>query len=174
MTNQLVAFLSGEGPDDQRRMISDIIGWSDHQLETCHDYIQWVFPNRVASRFNPGAPTLDNEVVAAIKSCDAAVANIRQMLFRMYSFYEFEVRQFTDGGYQLKLGDTGRPPRWVRPGNHNFLRLTRILLALREFGLQDELDTLADILDLIGRRYHSIIGDQTFKYWRDISEHQFL
>jgi hypothetical protein len=168
MNRQLIAFLAGDGPDDQGRRISEIIGWSDYQLESCHDFIQWVFPNRVASRFNPVAPILDKEVIEALATYDAATSNIRQMLFRMYSFYEFEVTNFDDGTYQLGLVDDLNPPRWVRPGDHNFLRLSRILLCLKELHLVDDFAALADILDLASRKYHTIIGTKTANYWRGI------
>lgn len=167
--SRLVAFLSGEGPDDQGRRICDIATWSDTQLDSSHDYIQWVFPNRAISRFNPAVPVLDDETIRLITTSPAALANIRRLLKRHFTFYTFKVRKFEDGSFQLELENPASPPWWISSGNHNYLRLSRILLALNDFGLHDEFLALADILDVLARKYHHLIGTKTLQHWHEIS-----
>jgi hypothetical protein len=169
MSCELVKFLSGDGADGQGRMISEILKWSSTQLESCHDYIQWLFPNRTHSRFNPNAPILNDEAVREILANPRAVENVRRAFYRIVEFYHFNMKRFEDGTVQLDLSSEAERPWWITPGNHNFLRLTRILLALRELDLQVEFEALADILDLLSRRYHDIIGDHTINIWRDIA-----
>ena len=38
-------------------LISDMLNWYDYDLEIRHDYIQWLFPLREPSNFNPVPPT---------------------------------------------------------------------------------------------------------------------
>jgi hypothetical protein len=52
----IVAFYLNQRPDSQGRMIEDIWLWDSHRLEYTHDYIQWLFPLKQKSRFNPDAP----------------------------------------------------------------------------------------------------------------------
>ena len=167
MQQQLINFLKGSGVDDCGRKITEIIGWSDGQLESCHDYIQWVFPNRSHSHFNPGAPILDDETEDALMQSPAAIGNVLRMLLRMYSFYSFELVKFDDGTYQLNLPSNGQKPWWVTPRNHNFLRLTRILNTLKSLDCQEDLFALSDILDVTGRKYRMFIGERALRYWRD-------
>lgn len=169
MQQQLINFLSGSGVDDRGRAITEIIAWSDAQLESCHDYIQWVFPNRSPSQFNPGAPTLDDDTASQIKSCPQAIKNVRGMLVRMYKFYSFKVITFEDGDYQLDSLNASQKPWWITPGNHNYLRLTRILKTLKLLCLDDDVDALADILDILGRKYRQTISEKTLGFWRDAS-----
>jgi hypothetical protein len=167
---KLVNFLAGTGADDHGRLLDELLAWNNHQLESCHDYIQWVFPNRSRSFFNPQAPVLNDETVQALKNNAAALGNLRRMLFRMYAFYDLPVTRFEDGSYQLEIDDSRPVPWWLAPNNHNFLRLTRILLTLDELDLIGDRDALFDMLDILSIRHRQLIGDKTIHYWRDAAK----
>ena len=170
MQQKLVDFLSGSGIDDCGRTIKEIIRWPDGQLEKCHDYIQWAFPNRHKSHFNPGAPILDNDTIRHLLDCPTAISNIQRLLTRLFFFYSFEIVTFEDGTYQLELSQDSQKPWWITPRNHNYLRLTRILKTLKELQLQEDLNALSDILDLLARKYHHFIGEKTLSFWRDAGD----
>jgi Opioid growth factor receptor (OGFr) conserved region len=40
----IVSFYAGETPDSRGRKIEEIWNFNDRQLETVHDFIQWLFP----------------------------------------------------------------------------------------------------------------------------------
>lgn len=64
--NRLVLeFYDGTGRDHMGRRLDDILNKDDDWLESSHDYIQWLFPLYVASRYNPHAPLLTDEIRAA-------------------------------------------------------------------------------------------------------------
>ena len=170
MQQQLIDFLKGSCPDDCGRTIKEIMRWPDGQLEKCHDYIQWVFPNRHQSHFNPGAPILDDDTISQLLECPAAIRNIQCLLMRLYSFYSFQIVTFKDGTYQLELSPDSTKPWWITPGNHNYLRLTRILMTLNEMELQEDLFALSDMLDVLARKYHHFIGEKTLRFWRDAGD----
>lgn len=46
---ELINFLKGSGTDVHGRTHQDILNFSDEQLETVHNYIQWIFPIREMS-----------------------------------------------------------------------------------------------------------------------------
>lgn len=119
-------------------MISDILGWTDRQLEDGHNYIQYLFPNREKSGFNPNAPLIDDSLVRAFHSADLGPqlkASLLRNFDRMLEFYGFQ--RLGDGTIQ-KSADFDSKRQWLSwGGQHNFLRITRILASLAELGLQE-------------------------------------
>ena len=51
---QIIGFYSGTLPDHRGCCLHEIQKWADGQLETAHDYIQWLFPLPERSGFNVG------------------------------------------------------------------------------------------------------------------------
>lgn len=113
MSGPLHAFLAGTGRDGAGRRLADVLAFGDARIEGVHDFIQWCFPLAEASRAVPGAPVLTPADAEAIRTDAAARAGLTAAAARMARFYED-----TDG--------------WLRPYDHNHLRITRILTALRD------------------------------------------
>ncbi|GEP04530.1 opioid growth factor receptor-related protein [Methylobacterium oxalidis] len=113
------AFLAGSGRDGAGRRLADILAFDDARIEGVHDFIQWCFPLPEASRAVPGAPVLTAAEAAAIRADPAAREGLRAALARMRRFYAG-----TDG--------------WLRPHDHNHLRITRILAAVRDLASPEE------------------------------------
>lgn len=164
----ILAFFRGTGTDHAGRRHAEILAWPDGRLESVHDYIQWLFPLRKRSRFNPDAPVLPPETIEAFHWDDEFRATLVRGFHRMAGFYGFEIRAVADGSTQLDLAPdfAARSRFWLNPGNHNFLRLTRILTSLRTLGCEDDAGALFDVLDLVYRRNPSLIGEQTMGFWR--------
>ncbi len=57
----LHAFLAGAGVDSQGRSIEMVLALSDDELESIHDYIQWLFPLQTRSSAQPLAPVLTHD-----------------------------------------------------------------------------------------------------------------
>ncbi len=116
----LIKFLQGAGPDSQGRTHADLLNFSDEELEEVHDYIQWLFPLREKSMAVPGAPVVESDEMAELLRNDTDVrANMLLALERMKRFY-------TDNDL------------WLAQGDHNHLRITRILKSLCLLGLRDD------------------------------------
>ena len=113
------AFLAGSGRDGGGRRLADVLAFDDAQVEGVHDFIQWCFPLDEPSRAVPGAPVLTAAAAEAIRVDASAREGLRAALERMRSFYER-----TDG--------------WLRAHDHNHLRITRILAAVRALLGRDE------------------------------------
>jgi hypothetical protein len=56
--SQLTEFYQGTGLDTEGRTLAQIWAFSDEAMEDDHDFIQWLFPLREPSRFNPDAPPI--------------------------------------------------------------------------------------------------------------------
>ena len=160
MANEkLLAFYRGKGTDDRGRRIDEIWSFSHEELESVHDYIQWLFPLAERSAFNPGAPLLDDETIARFRGDDAMRANLERSLRVMLDFYGLAI-----AGHEILRVPTfsARSRVWLTPHNHNFLRLTRILKSLTLLGLHDRAAQLLACLEGIGT-----ITEETRRYWRE-------
>ena len=164
---ELLDFYNGQGTDDKGRRIEEIWAFSNDDLESVHDYIQWLFPLMERSAFNPGAPLLDDETIARFWEDEAIRDNLARSLAVMLDFYGLA----TAGHSILRVPTFGTRSRvWLTPHNHNFLRLTRILNSLSLLGLPDRAMQLLACLEEIARLRAGIISDETLRYWRAASK----
>jgi hypothetical protein len=169
MTNdgdRLTRFLAG-GVDDDGRTFDEILAWDDVRLEMVHDYIQWIFPLPERSGANPWAPILDAKTIKAIRSDAEMQGRLRAGFERMSTFYGFalEGEALVEGP-----GFFSASRNWLHAGNHNHLRLTRMLRSLRVLGLQHEAAVLWEALHSLYERESAgeqrKITAETFAFWR--------
>ena len=78
-------------------------------------------------------------------------------------------------GYELdEVGPVVRPAdnwadrvaEWVTPGDHNFLRISRILRSCSLLGLRAEAAAFLEALEELAGRGRSPIGNVTLSHWR--------
>ncbi len=159
---RLVDFYAGSAPDDRGRYVYDIQGWSDERLESVHDYIQWLFPLRERSAFNPQAPVLDDAAIAEFRARPELRQNLRTSFLRILRFYGFEEKR---EGIEQGSDFATRSSNWLSPSNHNHLRITRILTSIRLLGLEAEAQAFYTCLARVYRRQKGSITPETFAYW---------
>ena len=63
MPSRIIGFYNGTESDHRGRCLREIQEWPDDQLESVHDYIQWLFPLPEPSGFNVAAPVLIRESI---------------------------------------------------------------------------------------------------------------
>ncbi len=165
---RLLAFFRGTGTDDAGRYISEILSWEDSALEYHHDYIQWLFPLWLPSSVHPEAPILTDDVVEEFRGDEALRATLSRALERMLGFYGLQRRRMPDGTVIIEPGArfAERQRNWLRPYNHNHLRLTRILQCLATLGLEDDARALQQCLLDIAESHPGSITQETIAFWR--------
>jgi hypothetical protein len=91
-SKQLIAFYTENGADHAGRIWEDIYGFSDEELESTHDYIQWLFPTITPSAFNSNAVLLDAGLVYQLSQ--SAVFNLRfnKSLERILDFWGLSIQ----------------------------------------------------------------------------------
>src|ERR1700753_2422288 len=145
---RLMRFFGG-GADDDGRTFAEILGWDDARLEMVHDYIQWIFPLPERSGANPWAPVLDPATIAAIREDAEMRGRLRGAFLRMLAFYGFAL----DGDAVVESPRfTSASRNWLHAGNHNHLRLTRMLRSLRVLGLERGAAALWEVLRVLSER----------------------
>lgn len=165
----IVAFYLGQRPDSEGRMIEDIWSWDYQKLEYTHDYIQWLFPLKQKSRFNPDAPVLNDEVIQAFRTNEQLRVRLKKSLEVMLTFYGLRSNEPGNADIEIAKSDEYRERKtvWLNRGNHNYLRLTRILSSLRLLGLEPYAKALFKSLDQLYSEESQSIGSQTYAFWKN-------
>jgi hypothetical protein len=159
----LLNFYRGDKPDAAGRHIADIWTWDHRRLEVIHDYIQWLFPLPEPSRFNPDAPLLTAADAAAFRRDPDLRVRLLRSLDVMLDFYGL-----TREGHVIQRGPAfaARGKTWLTPANHNYLRMTRILICLRHGGLENTARGFLVCLEEIASQ-EAVISDRTLDFWRE-------
>lgn len=141
------------------------MGFQD--LEDEHNYIQWLFPTRTKSQFNPDAKVLTDQEIQRFKKDPVLKKRLLRSLDLMLDFYglkrtESRIRKTS----QFEI----RSKNWLTPRNHNFLRITRILESLSLLGLNSEAKKFYSFLrNEIEPEYSEILGN-SMKFWKDAAK----
>lgn len=148
ISSALAAFLGGRGPDSAGRYLHNVLEFSDTELESAHDYIQWLFPLPEPSSAVPGSPILTKAEIDAIRNDPDAQNNIRRAADRMTTFYEVT-------------------SAWLVPHDHNHLRITRIIRSMRILLDPEEAEEFLDAIMLMVARAGRPVSQISIKYWYD-------
>jgi hypothetical protein len=162
VSSPIVEFYAGKAPDSQGRFLKEILAWDDSRLEAVHDYIQWLFPLPERSAFNPDAPLLDSPTIEAFRESAALRESLAAAFRRMLAFYGFEYGETIrrSGNFEE------RAQVWLRSGNHNHLRITRILKSLRLLGLAEQAAAFLRELETLYRDRPRTISAETLCFWQ--------
>lgn len=161
----LIAFYSGEGTDHRGRTFNGILAFSNTELESCHDYIQWLFPLRDPSPYNPEAPVVTPEVVQVFRDSHELQQRLHKALLRMMHFYSMVLKE-TPQGFELLLPANPQTLHWMTADNHNHRRLSRILASLKIMGLDAHVTALWQGLQKLAVQYPQAISSATVTHWR--------
>lgn len=164
--SHLVDFYRGRTPDAEGRTLAEILAFSDGEMEDVHDFIQWIFPLREPSQFNPDAPLVNDADIAEFRADPA----LRQSLHRSFErFLAFLGLAFEDGKV-VEGADFARKAGVWRHRNHNWLRISRVLASLRILGLEEESRAFFTFLESLRDGGKSGIDSTTFGYWTGASK----
>jgi len=163
---RLLNFYAGNAADHRGRTLADIQAFSDRSLEDEHDFIQWLFPLRTASPVNPEAPPVSDRDADRFRASAELAQRLRRSFEVMLEFYGFAMVE-RDGGVRVER--TAQFPRraanWLHPGNHNFLRITRILTSMTILGQGALAVAFLDALKTVYGEYAAVIGERTWSFW---------
>lgn len=164
--SKILDFYRGTGRDQGGRLLGNVWAFGFERLEKVHDFIQWTFPLREASRFNPEAPLLTDADVAAFRSDPELRQNLRMSFSQMMEFYGFDVLRPEGEPVSVTLAHPAARPWWAVAGDHNLLRLTRILASTRILGLEEESESLLKELEKVAEKPPRLPG-RTILFWQE-------
>ena len=176
----LLLYYIGQGPDQSGRYIFDVWNFTLYQLESVHNYIQWLFPTSLSSGTNTSVRGMTKEeriefVHGAQK--EQYESNLSKSFDVMLRFYGLTKKQYNGDTIITRDPVTfkERAKIWLvrnRDGtdNHNNARISRILRSLRELGLKKESYALFLCLQneiYSNTTYRSVIGKFSWTIWKD-------
>lgn len=161
----LIAFYKGVGTDHRGRTLTGILAFSNNELETCHDYIQWLFPLRKQSPYNPEAPVVNDEVERAFRADHDLQVELHRALLRMLQFYGIVLRE-TPQGFELLAPQNVADFHWMMPENHNHRRLSRMLQSLRLLGMDSHVTAMWQGLQQLALTHPESVSGTTIVHWR--------
>ena len=154
-------FLLGITPDYKGRMYQDIINCDDIVMEQCHDQVQWMFPLHEESNYAITYPIIDKGFKDSLSIQDKYTIwnNLNEATKRMENFYGFNGTP----EYQKT-----RQVEWCVNGDHNLLRITRIIRCLRLFNCSDTAKNFYKHVIEIGIK--NGIDIRTLQYWQKAAQ----
>jgi hypothetical protein len=158
----IVRYYGGQGTDDRGRTLAEVQAFDAAKMEYIHDFIQWMFPLREASSFHPEAPVLTDADVRAFHDRPELRAALRTSFEAFLGFLglKYEEEAVREAAWFPRRAKVFEIP------NHNWLRITRVLLCLHTLGLPDECRAFFDYLQTVHDERRGVTAD-TFAYWRD-------
>lgn len=164
--SKIIDFYNEDETDNKGRDFSDIIGFTFKELETIHDYIQWLFPLKEASQSNKNAPLLTDADITAFKKDEIVQINFRKSFEMMLEFYGLEQDSDTKAIGPCEELFQKAIANWLTRGNHNFMRITRMLKSMSLLGLKEEAQEFFKALDIIYKAKKDVISETTYDYWK--------
>jgi hypothetical protein len=160
-TSLIIKFYEKQSKDNNGRSLDEMQHYNYEKLENIHDYIQWMFPLRRKSDFNDNAPILTQNDITYIKNSKEIKKNMAKSLSVITDFWGIEKDEKTNK-YIIK---DDRINTWITPGNHNFLRVSRVIKSLILFDMEEEAKLFFNCLEELNSKYKNIIRS-SFKYWK--------
>jgi hypothetical protein len=154
----IIDFLRGIGGDHLGREYEDHLSVDSQEMERCHDRIQWFFPLHEASKMARNFPIITPEIVKESEKYPEIKKNLLKALDIMRVFYA--VGKSADMFVFPKLVHD----LWCKNGDHNLLRITRIIRSLRLFGLNKEANEFYDEVLQVAKERN--ISETTLDYWK--------
>jgi len=161
--SRITDFYWNDIPTSGGSFIDAILQWGPDEWEASHEEIQWLFPSKQESQFNPDAPILTDEDIKLFTTMPELKTKFTQV---------FETFLGVFGLKKVTLGFAWRddldydPKWWLRNFNHNYLRFSRILDCLSKFDRkQDAFDLFIFLAN--DKAFAPDDRETTVKHWKD-------
>lgn len=160
-------FYQNQETDVIGRVLSDLQNMSFDKKEYTHDYIQWLFPTDQKSAFNFDAPVFNLQQFTILNQNPVIKENVKLSFIKMLEFYGL---RYDDSTWTVYKDDhfEKRARNWLTLGNHNFLRISRILRCLVLFECNQEAQAFYSFLKTLDS--HPALKIENFVYWEEASQ----
>lgn len=157
MNDDIIDFYLNDFLVDREFTFKDFLVADTNWLEDTHNYIQWVFPTKTKSRYNPKAPILDRETALYLQDGQRFKKLFNLACRKQLRFWGF------GADYTLPIGMPRNVVWWFEHNNHNRLRIARFLESTCLLG---EPYLAITVFDELVRKLSS--HDPSVPIWRNI------
>jgi hypothetical protein len=145
-------FFDNLEPEHLPYTYEQVMDMTNEQFEECHDFIQWLFPTKTLSNFNPIAPVVTDFFYNNIRKDRAIEATRKMCSFLGFSLYS-------------PIINYNRVKEWWSDENHNTLRVTRMLQFLEGCKFYYELEFIKYKLDICEHKFGKL---KSSEYWFNV------
>jgi hypothetical protein len=131
--------------------------------ESIHNYIQWLFPTNQKSAFNQDAPVFTLQQFKVLSQNPVIKENVKLSFIKMMEFYGLHYNP-DELIVQKSSNFEESAKNWLTPGNHNLLRISRILRSLVLFECNQEAQAFYQFLTTL--RSHPALTEKNLSYWK--------
>jgi len=178
MDSEIIKFYKGE-PNASGITIDDFWTFDRFELERCHGYIQWVFPNVEPSMFNKKSQTLTEEDIKEFKTNQKLRQSILLSFDKFLVFLGLQVKfngvreipevccpeSFTVKEISKGVNYDSAKSNWQTKRNHNYLRITRIINFLNIVDFKDVARAFYDFIMTLVAEVPEKFNETTLEYW---------
>jgi len=121
-----------EGPQDEEKklLIDDILKFDENKIENNHNFIQWIFPTKEESNYNPDARQISDRFKDLFLSSETAQENFCKSCKMFLNFIGFDCYNKDDN----VITNIKSKKKYYDLPTHNLLRITRVLNSLNQIG----------------------------------------
>ncbi len=167
-SERLIPFYLGKATDSEGRTLTEIQSFDHQKLEAVHDYIQWLFPLQERSNFNARAPLLSSDHIQAFQTDDRLRQALLKSFALMLTFYGCELNDSAEEIQVSKSANwTARAQNWLTLGNHNLLRISRILRSLTILGCARHAEAFFRLLTELNSSTEGRPIGRSYEFWED-------
>lgn len=162
--NAALGFLSGTEFDQNGRYVLEYLNFDANDWDCIHNVIQWAFPTRTVSAYNSHAPVLPDTFTPH----PGQQQMVSDLFVAYFSSLGVFVKTATMPDRVVSLQVIPVPPRpwWIKKGDHNYKRFTRIIECLKAFHLTQMAEDLHDWLVFdFAVQYHEYVDANTVAFW---------
>jgi hypothetical protein len=165
---KIVDFYNGVIKHPSGHSIEDIWLWDDYTLEKGHTYIQYLFPLKEKSKAVPKSPVISDEEVAMFLEDKELRKKLLKSFLVMLDFYGLKSIKKDDNIVIKKSNEYNeKKENWQNIGNHNHLRITRILKSLTMLGLPKFANAFYKCLKEITQEDPAKFSETTINFWKE-------
>lgn len=138
MDSELIKFYKGER-NRNNVTLEEVWGFSDHELENIHNYIQWIFPIVEPDYWDRDTPKLSEKDIQIFKNSKLFKTKVVKSLIVMSKFWGFDINYDNSGTLVMNKSESynDKSKNWQTYMNHNFLRITRVIHCLNDLGFRN-------------------------------------
>lgn len=160
MTDSYLEFYGGK-PNPNGLKLHNVWKFTDHEYESYHDFIQWVFPSDEPSMILSNAPVVTKRDAMEFRFNEAAQLKLRHS-YRQFLRFLGICLDLQGNPY---VADEKKFHQRVCRQNHNLQRITRVLRSLMILGMPNHARKFESFLVDANHRYG--LNPISMQYWSD-------
>lgn len=143
------------------RRLSDILNFSEREIEEKHDFIQWIFPTKEASQFNYNAPVISGNFKYMFSENKIVQDNFCKSCMMFLNFIAIDCDKEKEIITEIK-----EKKKYYDLPRHNLLRITRMLNSLNQIGKNECSKRIFKQLEKIYNDNPKSVPKLSFSIWK--------